>query len=300
MTDIRTYIKCAHCGIPFAQKHPLQKYCSDECARIAHIAIVRANQQRKNPATDSRKVVKCVVCGTPFEPNNYRQKYCTAECVHIARNARFRERRKNKKLLDGRLALVKCEVCGTEFEPKNINHKYCSPECKAVRDSACSLEKYRKTRNLQYPCEKTCVDCGQNFMAYKANSKRCPKCQEAFRATSNIEYLHERYLRKRTSDKPYQPQKNINQIPGLTDEEYAFTPKPKKNPRKRHRSPEENHAIIDDKVRNANTLHISYGEYDACLRQGIDPATYAALRQPYHSYEERAWLDQLLSITGKI
>ena len=250
--------------------------------------------------TDIRTYIKCAHCGIPFEQKHFRQKYCSAECSRLAHNAVCRNCRQRKKLSDGRLALAKCAVCGTEFEPKNINQKYCSPECKAVRDKVRALEKYRKTRNLQYPCEKTCVDCGQNFMAYKANSKRCPKCQEAFRATSNIEYLHERYLRKRTSDKPYQPQKNIYQIPGLTDEEYAFTPKPKKNPRKRHRSPEENHAIIDDMVRNANTLHISYGEYDACLRQGIDPAAYAALRQPHRSLAERAWLDQLLSITGKI
>mgnify|MGYP002624069942 CR=1 FL=1 len=241
----------------------------------------------------------CAVCGGEFIPRHSLQKYCSAECSRLAHLAVCRNCRAKKKLSDGRPALVKCAVCGEEFEPKNINQKYCSPECKAAHDRDRAREKWQKQNGLQYPCEKPCVDCGQNFIAYKANSKRCPKCQEAFRAICNIKYQHKRYLRDRTSDKPYQPQQNTIQILGLTDEEYAFTPKPK-NPRKHHRSPEENHAIIDDKVRKAREFNLSYGEYDACLLRGIDPARRVPTHRHTHSERESDWLDSIFAITGKI
>ena len=299
MTAIRSYIKCAICGIPFEQQHPNQKYCSDDCARRAHTALCREMRNRQKLSEGRSAVVKCAFCGIEFIPQHGNQKYCSQECFKTGANLKNCERY-HQKVNENSNKVFKCEVCGEPFEPRNRNQKYCSQKCKSVRENEHAREKFRQKQRKQYPREKTCVECRQTFMAYHPNSTRCPKCQASFHVTRNIEYQHERYLRERTSDKPYQPQKNINKALGLTDDEYAFTPKPKKKPQQGHRSPEENHAIIDAKVHNANALHISYGEYDACLRQGIDPAAYAARRRPYQSYEERAWLDQILAITGKI
>ena len=249
--------------------------------------------------TTMRMYAKCEECGIEFEIHHHSQKYCSEKCQRLSTNKRKREHYRETHESNSR-KMYKCAVCGEAFEPRNCNQKYCSEACKTVRDKAYARDKFRRTHEPKYPCEKTCINCNHKFIAFHARTTRCPACQLNYDVERNIEYQHERYLRERTSEKPYQPQTRKNQFPdGLTDKEYAFKPK-KIKPVKRKRTPQENEAIIDEKIRKSNALNIDYGEYDACLRQGIDPAAYAARRQPYQSYEERAWLEHIFSITGKI
>lgn len=81
----------------------------------------------------------------------------------------------------------RCELCGKAFCTNNPSQKYCSASCRREAERIREHEKYREKRHVLFaerPDEerkRTCVFCGESFIANAPNQKYCSKicCKRA-------------------------------------------------------------------------------------------------------------------------
>lgn len=70
--------KCEICGELYWPVKGLQKYCSEECQRIAKNE--NAKRQRRNKKVPKSFDHICIVCGKPFQSDNHSNKICSDAC----------------------------------------------------------------------------------------------------------------------------------------------------------------------------------------------------------------------------
>lgn len=83
--------QCAVCGTYFVKEHNSQKYCSDECRRLARNAQARRWREETRPSGWSR----CEICG---ERCPHGCKYCS-DCRKFMRDETASIRREERERL---------------------------------------------------------------------------------------------------------------------------------------------------------------------------------------------------------
>lgn len=73
---------CKYCGKKFKEKHPLQKYCSDNCREKARKIQNKKNRIRWEKKQEKKVLVKCRWCGKIFTrtKNSERRFFCSEKC----------------------------------------------------------------------------------------------------------------------------------------------------------------------------------------------------------------------------
>lgn len=127
--------KCKICDKIFQPNSSTQKYCSDDCRKLA-----KNNRRNKydREFLESIKIKQCVICGNEFEVNSrsIRKKYCSEQCrtkaEYLFGNAKqYHENYKDDKRFGGNKKVVlerdqyKCKLCGSN-KRLNVHHIDCS------------------------------------------------------------------------------------------------------------------------------------------------------------------------------
>jgi hypothetical protein len=116
---------CPGCGLRFAIRHPLQKFCTRTCGARTRRAARYARYAR------TRFWGKCIVCDTKIDPPparrpGHHQMYCSARC----RLRAFRMRRKQRAEAALGRKIRRCAWCGLRLGAQaHALRKYCSKRC---------------------------------------------------------------------------------------------------------------------------------------------------------------------------
>jgi hypothetical protein len=129
---------------------------------VANANFIKKNAPERSPA--------CAECGGPIEHAELGRprRFCSDKCK--ARNTnRLQNRRRQPVVQDAERF---CTHCGKSFVPKRRDQVYCN--------AGCVVMAYQKRRRGGEPLRqveqiKTCVECGNEFTAYKSNAKWCSK-----------------------------------------------------------------------------------------------------------------------------
>lgn len=110
--------KCLYCGSPLPKPpHGVQRYCSEECRRMADLKRRRAKRLPVWPY----EIRKCRQCGHDFLAKRISTVFCSRKCHDRYWTEQKRDRRS-----------VHCLICGKEFLPANKGPAlYCSDGCRA-------------------------------------------------------------------------------------------------------------------------------------------------------------------------
>lgn len=162
-------VQCQMCGVLFEPRtsggRP-QTVCSAKCrARADNV------KQRAKVSALVIRPMSCAECGKPVvQPTRGRpRRYCSAKCTQRVAN-----RAQNRR----RLPVVpqaerQCEndLCNLPFIPKRRDQVFCSPRCRM--NGAQNRRNRGGALRQGLDFERTCVECGQVFVAKKANAKWC-------------------------------------------------------------------------------------------------------------------------------
>ena len=112
-----------------------------------------------------RKLIEaiCECCGKKYTSNSNNQKFCSKECRMTAMNNK-QEVKKAKSFI--------CVGCGKIFTPNFGHQKFCSADCRKEN------WKKKQAKKEQYPIKKTCICCGNEFIAKHHKALYCSlKCK---------------------------------------------------------------------------------------------------------------------------
>jgi len=165
-------IPCETCGVLFAPRASggkPQVRCSEKCRR----KVANANYIKKNAPI---RTTACAECGGPVvqAERGRPRRFCSDECK--ARVGNRAARRRQLPIRDPNPQERACAHCGKPFFPSRRDQIYCSSN----DGSYCAQRAYRARRAAGEPLRqveqiKTCVECGNEFTAYKSNAKWCSK-----------------------------------------------------------------------------------------------------------------------------
>lgn len=153
---------CKICGAVFSPTNNNQKYCSNECSRIAiNEKHRRRYMQKKN--TNKKTITKvCTVCGSLFVLTHSAQIMCSKECVkkkkaliakryYLNNKTTLLKKSAEYRKKQGRQGGKQCILCGAETrgfickgsECKKIYHQvYCRTQQRAKNNIRASGKKY--------------------------------------------------------------------------------------------------------------------------------------------------------------
>ena len=143
-----------------------------------------------------------------------------------------------------------CPYCREKFTTSNICKIYCSAECKIAANNEKARGRKRPEQKKTTLIEKVCVNCGKKFLTTKPNKKLCSDKCAAERS--------EKQKRLHSSPALKKERKKISAVQRLM---------------KNYHSP-----TLDESIRRADELGISYGKYKAFLMLG---KTFEDLRKQF-------------------
>ena len=113
----------------------------------------------------------CPECGSTFEQGHLGRpkKFCSQQC-----NRRVQNRKANRRRLPAPIAPERTCIdatCGKVFEPGRRDQVYCSPRCRVNDGQRRRWHGEELRQGAEF--ERTCVECGNSFVARKANAKWC-------------------------------------------------------------------------------------------------------------------------------
>lgn len=159
--------RCVTCQKPFTPVRLNHQYCSKQCRprylpqgptqkkcgtcrkpftsrRLNHQYCSRQCKQTQYHPPPKPRERECVVCYQPFTANTGNQKYCSQRCRTTTQEPP---------------TLKECPSCGNQYKP-NGNRRYCRQGC-------------RPSQQTQTTLERTCIQCGQEYVAATGNQKYC-------------------------------------------------------------------------------------------------------------------------------
>lgn len=265
---------CELCGKEFETNLPHKKYCSLECYHEAHL-ISESLRRRQNGAR-ALEVKECAFCGKEFQQRASNQKYCSIECSNKAQN---------KRHVFGLVTpckVVQCAFCGKEFQQKVPHQKYCSENCRAAAYTP-------RTGKVKFD-KKICPVCGKEFEPHHVNQIYCNAgCQER-RAKERAKEWRRDVLKKleftrvckvcgkefvtNGPDVSHCSRKcaDVSRVQVKRQAEIKRVLKADEA----HLSAKKRQAQLDQRIREADELGLSYGYYVAKLSAG---ATFEELKE---------------------
>lgn len=84
--------KCKWCGREYVRVNNRQMYCSDDCAKYAHMEQKAEFSRKYYRMHNQKEIGKCKWCGKEFEKSHNTQRYCSEACVkyaHMEHNAEY-------------------------------------------------------------------------------------------------------------------------------------------------------------------------------------------------------------------
>lgn len=171
---------CVICGTPFLANDGRNKFCSEECRTES------LNQSKKKWAEEhigKRTEKICVVCGKPFMPKqNSKQKACSELCRRELKREKARIQSRNRphtmaacieRLAKQKEATLKRKEA--EKAERLKRWELYKQEQRKLKEEREKVEQKNKQERLT----KTCVVCGEVFVALQEKQKTCSlKCQK--------------------------------------------------------------------------------------------------------------------------
>ena len=117
------------------------------------------------PVTPKPNGKNCQECNETIVTINQHAKFCCKKCKD-KHYYRIRER------VQTPILIKKCKVCDESFETNIPNKIYCAEEC--------SKENYREKYSAE-SFEKTCNNCGNNYVGAKGRTYCSPECGDEYR-----------------------------------------------------------------------------------------------------------------------
>lgn len=161
-------IACQTCGEPFTPRTnggKPQVRCSKKCRQ----KVANANFIKKNAPV---RTTACAECAAPIvqAERGRPRRFCSDECKARVGN-RAQNRRRQPVRQDAERA---CAHCGKSFAPTRRDQMYCPPG----PGSYCVQKAYEARKAAGEPPRqveqiKVCVECGNEFTAFKSNAKWC-------------------------------------------------------------------------------------------------------------------------------
>lgn len=156
---------CEQCFKEYIAKNSNQKYCSQECLKIARkFRTKNGHIKRICNNKDCRKEFQVSEESNP-------KKYCSRSCSATINNRKYVKRKKqikDKTKTRKPLAYIECVQCSKTIQQKNIHQKYCSQECS------------QKFHNHKYSCSK----CPNRI---KRKNGLCLQCSNKDKYEKNIQ-----------------------------------------------------------------------------------------------------------------
>lgn len=153
-------------------------------------------------------VKKCQWCGKEFTTKRYPTKFCGPSCYNKHKRAEKNKRKLelikrydshiNVVIDDGKLRYIKqCDHCGMEFRACRPDGRFCCTKCHDAHDRKkkqeykevlTSEERHKILKGKFLPLKKFCVNCGNEFTAYKQTTMFCSSaCAKKYRIRQKLE-----------------------------------------------------------------------------------------------------------------
>lgn len=236
---------CPNCGKEYKPRGNRQIFCSQECYwNYYDKQYKKKDEPEENTCEES--VRECWYCGAPFKPKNERQHYCNAECYEAD----------NEFLPPPELGYTRrCLLCGKEFKMTRSNRVFCNRGCQREFNRRKQRENLKEIR--------TCPICGKEFEKDRQHLKYCSdECRlKGYRIQNRESQERIRAELKAQADSlPVRPDK-VGGIPTIE------MPAPFR-PVNENGKPTKRKSTLDQIIKEAQELGLSYGKYRALLNTG--------------------------------
>ena len=156
-------------------------------------------------------VKKCRWCGKEFITKRYPTKFVGSHVIISIKEHKRTEKNKRKFELikqydshinvvidDGKLRYIKqCDYCGMEFRSCRPDGRFCCTKChdahgrkkkQECKEVLTSEERHKILKGKFLPLKKFCVNCGNEFTAYKQTTMFCSSaCAKKYRIRQKLE-----------------------------------------------------------------------------------------------------------------
>ena len=255
---------CEICGKEFETNLPNKKYCSPECRMRAFDETQRRYRIKAGILRPEKEIKECAYCGKAFTSRGSQHRFCSRKCQRASTRAQPR--------------VLKCAFCGKEFVAQASRHKYCSSKCKELANSKrfrFGLEEGHKLL--------ICEGCGKEFRQITGNQRYCSiHCRktanrlkwEAERRKSIAEKTFKRVCVY--CGKEFETNDSRKIYCSQTCNVQAVLEGSRARDWQKKQATEKRQSQLNQRIREADELGLSYGNYVAKLRMG---ATFEELKE---------------------